>query len=313
MNKFIVLEGRPPDIYQKEFEQFLYNTERHRLSQSQQEWCEFSLIEDSANKIHAQINFELLNEVAASPGRAPFGSIEFREELAPEALSYFLEEIEGKLKGKGVKKILIKDAPHQYRPQQAALLSVLFLDFGFQLTNQEINSGIVIDHRSWESRISHAEMKRLRRSKSEGLEFQLLAIEKSEEIYNFIQSCREERGMRLSMTWTQLKHAIENCKEDFLLFGVFQKGELVAASISVKVNQRILYDFYHAHPKAFDQLSPVVALVDGMYSFCQKNKFGLLDLGTSALEKKINFSLLNFKTQLGSEHSLKLTFAKDLT
>ena len=79
------------------------------------------------------------------------------------------------------------------------------------------------------------------------------------------------------------------------------------------MNDRILYDFYHAHPKSFDQLSPVVALVDGMYAYCQQNKFQLLDLVTSAVDGKVNFSLLNFKTQLGGQPSMKLTFEKDLS
>jgi len=53
-----------------------------------------------------------------------------------------------------------------------------------------------------------------------------------EEVYAFIQSCREERRMSLSMTLPQLKNTIEKCKDDFLFFGIFQKNTLMAASIS---------------------------------------------------------------------------------
>jgi hypothetical protein len=115
------------------------------------------------------------------------------------------------------------------------------------------------------------------------------------------------------MTLPQLKHTIQNGKNDFFLFGIFQGNEMIAASISVKVSHRILYDFYHAHPKLVDSLSPVVALMEGMYTYCIQQEFKLLDLGTSAVDKQINFSLLNFKTQLGGKPSLKLTFEKDLT
>jgi len=137
-------------------------------------------------------------------------------------------------------------------------------------------------------------------------------MERLEEVYSFIRSCRDERQMPLSMTLPLLKNTIRECKDDFFLFGIFQKDVLMAASIAVSVSPRILYDFYHAHPKSADRLSPVVALIDGMYQYCIQNKFELLDLGTSALDKQVNFSLLNFKTQLGGQHSLKLAFEKDL-
>jgi hypothetical protein len=269
-------------------------------------------VKDDTHAIAAQIHFCLNNGVATSPCRAPFGSMEFAGDLAPESLWLFWNDVEVKLRESGANKIIIKDIPHQYRPQQSALLSVLLLDSGFRLASQEVNSAIRVDDNPWENKISHAERKRLRRCREEALEFHCFAIEKMDEVYHFIQACREERGMTLSMTLPQLKNTLAFCPKDFSLFGVLRESNLVAASIAVKVNGHILYDFYHAHAKAADQLSPVVALIDGMYSYCREKHFDLLDLGTSATDGKINFSLLNFKTQTGGETSLKLTFEKDL-
>jgi hypothetical protein len=311
LRKFIVLEGQE-DSYKIEFEHFLFNEERHRESQTQEDWNTFSLINSETKTLAAQIHFQIKNQVAESPHSAPFGSVEFIDGLNPESLIFFLDEIERRLKEEGVIKILIKDTPHQYRPQQSTLLCVLLLNSGFGICKEEINSGIIIDHRDWETKISHAELKRLKKCRNEGLEFRLLDIEKMEAVYKFIKSCREEREMSLSMTWPQLMNTARSCKNDFVVFGVFRKNEMIAASISIKINQRILYDFYHAHSKSTDQLSPVVSLIDGMYSYCRENNFELLDLGTSSLNDKINFSLLNFKTQIAGESSLKLTFVKDL-
>jgi hypothetical protein len=144
------------------------------------------------------------------------------------------------------------------------------------------------------------------------MKFKILSMEMLEEVYSFIQSCRHERGMSLSMTVTQLRDTIKNCNDDFFLFGIFQNTKLIAASVSLKVSHRILYDFYHAHAKSVDQLSPVVILLKGMYEFCQQNGFKVLDLGTSTVDHQINFGLLNFKTQIGGQLSMKLTFEKDL-
>ncbi len=230
----------------------------------------------------------------------------------PENLLQFYLETERALNSVGVKRIIVKDAAHQYRPQQSALLNVLFLNSGFNITNAEINSAIKIDTIDFDDKISRAEVKRLKRCREENLEFRVLPLEELAEVYSFIGLCRQERGMSLSLTLEQLKSTIQYCKADFFLFGVFQRNEMIASSVSVKVSNRILYDFYHAHPKSFDQLSPVVALIDGMYSYCFKNNYELLDLGTSAIDKQINFSLLNFKTQLGGQLSMKFTFEKDL-
>ena len=313
MSKYIFLEGPPDPNFKIVFERFLFNETRHRRSQSEDNWTTLFLVNEQAKEIVAQIHFSISNSIASSPSRAPFGSVEFSPSLAPETLSFFLEEVERKLESIGIKKIVIKDTAHQYRRQQSALLNVLLLNNGFTTTNTEINSAIEVDEIAFENKISHAEAKRLRRCRQEELEFRILSMKMLDKVYSFISECRKERSMALSMTLQQLKSTLQNCMNDFLFFGIYQKDELIAASISVKVNERILYDFYHAHPKSFDQLSPVVALVDGMYAYCKQNKFELLDLGTSAVGGKINFSLLNFKTQTGGQLSMKFTFEKDLS
>ena len=312
MSKFIFHEGLASKTYQTVFERFLFNEERHRRSQTDEVWNTFSLISEKKQQVVAQIHFFISGRIARSPYKAPFGSIEFDEGLAPKALLHFITKVEKRLKEKEVIKIIIKDTPHQYRPQQSALLGVLLLNSGFKTTIEEINSAIVVDQVNWENKISRAERKRLNRCQSEQLEFQHLGIEWITEIYAFLKRCRHERDTTLSMTFEHLKRTIKICKSDFLLFGVLQNGKLIAASITVKINSRIVYDFYHGHAKSADQLSPVVALIDGMYRYCRQNRFELLDLGTSAVDNKINFSLLNFKTQLGGALSMKLTFEKEL-
>ena len=313
MSKYTFQEGSYDSRFKIVFERFLFNEARHRYSQSENNWSTFSLVNEQAEQVVAQIHFYVSNSMASSPCRAPFGSLEFPSSLAPETLSSFLTEVEQKLKSKGVKKIVIKDQAHQYRPKQSTLLNTLLLNSRFITINAEINSAIEVNETTFEDKISHAEVKRVKRCRQEKLEFRVLPMEMLDKVYSFINECREERGMALSMALPQLKSTVQNCPDDFLLFGVFQKDELIAASIAVKVNERILYDFYHAHPKSLDQLSPVVSLVDGMYAYCRQNKFELLDLGTSAVDGKVNFSLLNFKTQLGGQRSMKLTFEKDLS
>jgi lipid II:glycine glycyltransferase (peptidoglycan interpeptide bridge formation enzyme) len=114
------------------------------------------------------------------------------------------------------------------------------------------------------------------------------------------------------MTLNELKKAFEQFPEHYVLFAVLHEGRLAAASIAIKIKENILYNFYSAHPNDYNHLSPVVMLIEGMYEFCQQNNVNLLDLGTSALEGKPNFSLLDFKLRLGAKPYAKLTFEKNL-
>jgi hypothetical protein len=131
-------------------------------------------------------------------------------------------------------------------------------------------------------------------------------------VYDFIFTCRNEKGYPLSMQLEELQHMAVKFPDRYLLFGVFRSDSLVAAAITIRVKKNILYDFYHDHAAAFDHLSPVTFLVDGIYRFCFENDIQLLDLGTSAIDGLPNFGLLNFKKKLGALATPKLTFQKDL-
>jgi hypothetical protein len=53
--------------------------------------------------------------------------------------------------------------------------------------------------------------------------------------------------------------------------------------------------------------------MEGIYEHCQVEKIRLIDLGTSALNGRPNFGLLDFKLNLGAVPTEKLTFEKKLT
>ena len=57
----------------------------------------------------------------------------------------------------------------------------------------------------------------------------------------------------------------------------------------------------------------VVKLMEGVYNYSQTEGINLIDLGTSSLNGKPNFSLLDFKLHLGATPTQKLTFQKNLT
>jgi hypothetical protein len=51
-------------------------------------------------------------------------------------------------------------------------------------------------------------------------------------------------------------------------------------------------------------------LIEGLYEFCQKENFTLLDLGISTDKGLANEGLIRFKKNLGAKSALKLSFLK---
>ena len=263
-------------------------------------------------KALACVHFHLQNQTASSPCKAPFGSVEFSKKLPPKDLYEFLKQTEKSLRNKGIKKIQIKNPPESYRPLSSSVLEVLLLNLGYRILQAEISTAIVVDGTKYDQKIEAWELRKLKQGKKAKLRFQEMPISNMEEIYGFILACRNERQQSLSMAMAELMKIVAVYPDRIILFGVYHSHELAAASISIRVSKRIVYNFYSAHPRKFDFLSPVVMLMQGMYGWSQKHHIELIDLGTSSLEGQPNFSLLEFKLRLSGSPSTKFTFEKDL-
>lgn len=207
----------------------------------------------------------------------------------------------------------MKNPPDGHSEKKAVIRNTLLLNEGFNIVNAELSSLIHLNSLPFEDKIETWEKRKLNQARKAGLRFLELPLSSLDGIYSFIEACRTERNQSLSMNVSDLKKLCNACKDDIYLFGVLHQDELAAASISIRINKHVLYNFYSAHPKKFDSLSPIVLLMRGMYAWSYKHDFKLIDLGTSALDGKPNFGLLDFKMRIGGVLSTKLTFEKDLT
>lgn len=312
MKDLSFVEGEIPKGFKVDFEPYLFNSELHRDAQADQGWHSYFLTRKDNRKVLAAVHFHFEGWVASSPCRAPFGSVEFTPKIQPKDLYEFLREVESGIKGHGLRKILIKNPPEAYQPVKSSLLEVMLLNLGYHIHQAEISTTIKVDKTGYDQKVEAWELRKLKQGKKAKLTFQEIPLSLMDEVYDFIQASRQERGQQLSMTSAEVMKMAAACPEDLVLFGIYRRKELAAASIAIRINKRILYNFYSAHPRSMDYLSPVVSLIQGMYKWCQKQHIELLDLGTSALEGKPNFNLLDFKLRLGGVPSAKFTFEKDI-
>lgn len=307
-----LFEGTVPKDFKNDFDESLFNSKTHRAVQSSNKWISFHLLRKDKKKVMASIHFSIINDAALSPVSAPFGAFEFSEAMTTEKLFEFMQFVEEQLKDRGAKKIIIKGYPEHYNVRQHNMLSVLFFNHQYQIAQAELGACLQITTTPFEEGIDSWERRKLKQSLKAELKFKKLPVNKLEEIYHFILACREERGQSLSMSYKELEKTVRKMESHFMLFAVYQERELVAASIAIWVNKKVLYNFYSAHSKSSDSLSPVVFLIREIYNWCSKHRIEILDLGTSASGGRPNFPLIDFKLRLGAQPTMKLTFEKTL-
>jgi lipid II:glycine glycyltransferase (peptidoglycan interpeptide bridge formation enzyme) len=98
----------------------------------------------------------------------------------------------------------------------------------------------------------------------------------------------------------------------YKFFSVSNGKDIIAATICVHVNRRVLYNFLPAHDEMYKKFSPVVYLMHGIHHYAQNEKFKLIDLGISSVHGKPQTGLIKFKERLGGKAISKLTFVKEI-
>ncbi len=306
---YSVISELPPG-YTPDFVAFLFHLSAHLKLQSES-WEHFFLAGKSNKKVKAQLSVHVEDGAAISPVKAPFGSIQYSNDISPEGLYEFIGECEERLRRKGVRAIRLVEPPLYYR-ESGELLHTLFYNRGYRVTNADLSCGLKVDSLNFEEKLSSSLKRRFREARDKGLRFKTIPSSDLELVYRFIDRCGTARGHALSMTLENLQKTVDVFKDRFFLFGAMLEKELVAASVAIQVHPNILYMFYLGHEKKYDAISPVVFLTGGMYKVCETRRIHLLDLGTSASNGQPNFGLLDFKLRMGGTPSMKLTFEKQL-
>jgi hypothetical protein len=288
----------------------IFHDPDHLKLQASSGWYTFYIRNNE--QVEGVVHFHLENDKAASPYRSTFGSYLFSDAVTETVLTDFVTYCENQLINKKANSILLKNQPEFYSIEKNKLLQDVLAKLGYTPAKEETNAVIPVTNKPFESGLHKSEKKRLRKCRESALIFEIMPAEQLQKIYIFLEACRKEKGYSLSMSFEELTKLVKTFPERIILTAVIDKNKIVAANISIRVYDHVLYNFYHDHASEYDQLSPVVLLNEGLYQLCQKDGMQLLDLGTSNMKGELNESLLNFKLNLGAKASRKLTFTKNL-
>ena len=312
MKDLIFHEGELPSGCTFAFESSIFNRPAHLKLQSEKGWLSFYIVNKNYSLAYAQVHFFIEGDVASSPLRSPFGGFEFSKKLTDSTVFNFIVDVEQRLKDLNVRRVIIKNFPEAYNHDAAQIVTTFLLNLNYQIITAEVSSVIPVSHILFQEKIHVRKKRKLRQSRTETFVFKILPIENLEGLYEFIRQCRDEKDFKLSISSTDLRKTVERFPNEFLLFGLYHADRLVGGSVAIRVNKGILYHFISDYVRTVNHARTGLVLMDNIYSFCQDNEIALLDLGTSALDGRPNFKLLNYKSELGGIPTSKFTFAKDL-
>ena len=310
MQGYVFHEGNLPSQYHFVFAVAVFNRPEYRLLFTRDGWFSFYILDPQTMSVHGHVHFHVHDQLAVTPLRAPFGSVETSPAVSAETLAHFLRFAESRLLQAGVLKIVIKNPPDVYHPVTARILHALLFNAGYTIASAETTSVIVVSSALFSDVVHRRKRRKLKQSGSLPFVFAQLDTNSLPDVYDFISVCRISKKYRLSITLDDLRRTADEFPEEYHIFGVYYSGQLVAASIAIQVNDKVLYHFISDHIRKIGSFSPALVLMEGIYNFCIRRKLQILDLGTSAPDAVPNARLLNFKKELGAKVSDKFTFMK---
>ena len=296
----------------RSFESFLFNDPRVFHQQQCSDYSVVNLTDDKENCL-ARCAIFFKDNQAYSPFRAPFGSIEFSNELTLQQLQYFIAELENFLQAKQIVKFKLVNYPECYTAERASLLTYCLLKQGYNTTLAELNYHInVTTEIDLISGFHDSEKRRYKKCVEQGFVASVETEKDITEAFELIKKARVDKGFPLSMKLEEFAKLFKEFPKDYFLFSVRDKDKLVAVATGVRISSNVLYYFLPADAAEYKNYSPTVLLIKGMYDFCLQHNIPILDLGIASANAVPNYGLINFKQHLGGIPSLKYTFEKTL-
>lgn len=312
MNNYEVLINPAPALLAcpHSYQGYFFNTPPHLQQQNKGELISFFLRQTKSTKMVAAFHVFIYNGVGYSPGQAPFGGMEFDPTLRLEILDFFWQEISTFLQAQVVHSLHIKLYAQCYQPENAQILQYLWLQHGFSIAEHNLNYHIEINAQALSERLHTSERRRLRKCKTLGYEFGIWVNPDFAWVHQFVHACRQRKGFPVSLSAGALQALYTRFPKHFTLFTLRHQQRIIALATGVQVSSDILYYFLPADDAQYLSASPMVALLEGMYTYAQANNYQMLDLGISTEHSVPNHGLINFKKRMGADASLKLTFVK---
>ncbi|OEK00238.1 hypothetical protein BFP97_01350 [Roseivirga sp. 4D4] len=291
---------------------YAYNTPSFLATNNQFTKHHFYWVNDVIGEAHGHVAFSIVDEIAYSPHKLPFGGIELSEKLNKAEINSFLEAVEGELEETGVKAVRIHQAPNAYADH--SMISDCLIDLGYDIIQNRIFHTISVDESDLYDRMHKMEQRKIKKCIDGGATFKEVKRDKKK-VFQWINRFRDLDYKPPSMTWADLENTNALNPKMYRVFAVYMDEFMLAATVVVMVNDESVYHFMPASDvdfRHYKKFSPMVFLVDNLYKWCQRNGIKTLDLGTSYVDMKMKTSLSKFKENIGGKPTEAKSWEKEL-
>jgi hypothetical protein len=265
------------------------------------------------SRVMARVHFTPVQpELWRSPALGTFAGYAASDDLRLEDLFAFHDAVAQRLAAGGARRIEVLPAPMAHAPEAFAAQVYLLRSRGFEITRCDLNQSLEIGNSPLANHMDYGQVKRLRKCLREGLVARRLSHSALPQVVETLALNRAHRGRAMSMTLAQLQAMADTFPDAVQLFGCHDGEQLAAAALCLRLSERVLYVAFWGDLPDYATLSPVVAVADAIYIYCQSEGIALLDAGTSTEDGEPNFGLLRFKHGLGFNDSLKLRLSASL-
>lgn len=159
------------------------------------------------------------------------------------------------------------------------------------------------------SDMSRGNQKRQRALLSRGAYCRILETSEFPRAYHLLAANRERKGVKLSISLSRYLNLLEVLPADYRCWGVIDAtGDLLAAALTVRLSNKILYVFYWGDTPEGRARSAVALLASSLVEAAQSMGFEQLDLGVSSICGVLNDGLARFKSNLGAQQALRTTW-----
>ncbi|MEM9053097.1 MAG: GNAT family N-acetyltransferase [Bacteroidota bacterium] len=295
---FVIVDGHAEMPGRLGFKPILFNENAYLDTKVYHDLKTFLAI-DAAGAIVARVRFAKRKEgsIWESLPLAPHGAIEMVEGFDVARLLQFISNY---FEGESIVRIRLTPVHNQG-------VEEVFESCGFRGSIGDINHHVDLNG---EINIHKMELRRYKKAEQAGCEFSeiQLNLDSAFEIHHFIARCRVQQGLEINISESEFIETVRLLPEYYSAFTVRLNDEIIAATVVVKVNNRVAYNYLPASNKAFHHLSPMVYLTIHLYHQLKRLGFQIMDWGLTSVKGEEQTGLAHFKEAMGAQLERRFTY-----
>jgi hypothetical protein len=245
--------------------------------------------------------FSIQNDLAVSLPQGLFGGVVKKHRAVHfDVFESFWREVRAELNKEGVTRAEIIQPPDIYK---GYVQLQWLMEVGFSPMYEDITHHIHL--RGFE--LHKMEQKKLDKLSSVDFAVKQLDVEDLHEAYDLLDACREEKGLKLNISFERLEALFQAFPDRYEIFMGYLNLKPSCAVITLRVAPKIVYYFLPGTLKAARAQSPMVGLLDYIVTY-YADTHQYLDLGVSSIEGEPQKGLIAFKERMGGMPGMKRRF-----